>query len=152
MDWLKSLGIGALVSVAVLGLALVSGGALKVPNKGLQLTDWYALATAHNGMNSYSTQTVVAVGTTQATAVQTTSPLVFINTSSASTGIALPQCSTNSGSIVHVTNASGQTITVYGKSGTSDTINATAGSTGVTMVTNTAKLFVCSIAAKWGSQ
>lgn len=143
---------------AFLGLALVVGlaslhlAALQVPAKGLRLADWYALATAHNGMNSYQTQTVVAVGTTQATAVQTTSPLVFINTSSASTGIALPQCSTNSGSIVHVTNASGQTITVYGKSGTSDTINATAGSTGVTMATNTAKLFVCPVAAKWGSQ
>lgn len=149
---MRKLISGFLATVLVVGIVALCSAALQIPSKGLRLTDWYALATAHNGMNSYSTQTVVAVGTTQATAVQTTSPLVFINTSLASTGIALPQCSTNSGSIVHVTNASGQTITVYGKSGTSDTINATAGSTGVTMATNTAKLFVCPVAAKWGSQ
>lgn len=149
---MRKLVIGFLCAAVVAGLASLHLAALQVPAKGLRIADWYALATAHNQMNSHATQTVVAVGTNQATAVQTLNPLVFVNTSSASTGIALPQCSTNSGSLVHVTNASGQTITVYGKNGTSDTINATAGSTGVTMTNNTAKLFVCSIAAKWGSQ
>lgn len=144
--------LAAFSAALVMGVALMFGAALQIPSKGLRLTDWYALATAHNGMNSYSTQTVVAVGTNQATAVQTTAPLVFINTSSASTGIALPQCSTNSGSIVHVTNGSGQTVNIYGKSGTSDTINGTAGSTGVTVANGAAKLLVCSVSAKWGAQ
>lgn len=145
---------GAASAVLLLGVAAVSLDALKIPSTGLRLTDWYALATAHNGMNNYSTQTaLVAIGTTQATASQIVGPLVFVTTSAASTGIALPACSgTSSGSVVHVTNQSGQTITIYGKNGTSDTINATAGSTGVTLANSAAKLLVCAVNGKWGAQ
>ncbi len=142
--------IVAVALAAVFGVSSYSGASLQVPSKGLRLTDWWALATAHNGMNNHDVQTVVAVGTTQATGVQTTRPLVFVNTSSASTGINLLKC--DPGQLQHVTNQSGQTITVYAKQGTTDTINTTAGATGVTMTTSTAALFVCSISGKWGKQ
>lgn len=146
---MKRILLGALTATAVVFAALLSGGALKVPSQGLRLTDWYALATAHNGMNNYSTQTIVALGTNQATAAQITAPMVFINTSSASTGVVLPPCfGTSSGSIVFINNQSGQTITVYGKG--SDTINTTAGATGVTQANNNMTDYLCAVNAKWG--
>lgn len=148
---MKKLVAGVFAFALVAALAVVSGGALKVPSQGLRLTDWYALATAHNGMTNYSTQTVVALGTNQATAAPIIAPLVFVNTSSASTGVLLPKCSgTSSGASLNITNQSGQTITVYGNG--SDTINGTAGATGVTMTNNTMSEFSCAINAKWGKQ
>lgn len=128
----------------------VAYASLTVPSKGLRLTDGYSLAVAHNQMNNYAPQTVVAIGTTQATGVQTVNPLVFVNTSNASTGINLLKC--DPGQLQHVTNQSGQTITAYAKQGTTDTINATAGATGVTIANNTAALFVCPVSGKWGKQ
>lgn len=141
-----------LAVMAVAGALSVSAAyaTLKVPSPGVRLSDTSLVFNAHNQMNEHAFQTVVAVGTTQANALQTLQPLVFVNTSAASTGINLLKC--NPGQVQHVTNQSGQTITAYAFKGSTDTINATAGATGVTLANNTAKLFVCPVLAKWGSQ
>lgn len=146
----KFLMLVAVVLAAVFGWTSYSAATLKVPTPGLRLNDGSQVFSAHNQMNNYAPQSVVAVGTTQATALQTINPLVFITTSSASTGINLLSCV--AGQIQHVTNQSGQTIQAYGKQGTTDTINATAGSTGVSISNNTAALFVCPVNGKWGKQ
>lgn len=140
----------ALVILALLTSMGAALAVLKVPDKGVRLTDWYSLAVAHNQMQDHAFQTVIAVGTTQATGVQTLNPLVFVTTSAASTGINLMKC--DPGQMQHITNQSGQTINAYAKQGTTETINATAGATGVTIANNTAKLFVCPVSGKWGSQ
>lgn len=137
-------------AVLIAAFSTPSHAVLQVPSKGLRVGDIYSITTAHNQMQDYAVQTVVAVGTTQANALQTVQPLVFINTSAASTGINLLKC--NPGQVQHVTNQSGQTITAYAFRGSTDTINATAGSTGVTMANNTAALFVCPVSGKWGKQ
>lgn len=140
------------MAVVVMVFAAISSAyaTLKVPAPGLRLNDGSQIFGAHNQMNNYAPQTVVAIGTTQATAVQTLNPLVFVTTSSASTGINLLSCV--AGQVQHVTNQSGQTITAYAKQGTTDTINTTAGSTGVTIANSATALFVCPVNGKWGKQ
>lgn len=142
----------SIAAIFIAGALSVSAAyaTLKVPPSGVRMSDTSLVFNAHNQMSDYAAQSVVAVGTTQATGVQTVNPLVFVTTSSASTGINLLKC--NPGQVQHVTNQSGQTITAYAKQGTTDTINATAGSTGVTLTNNTAKLFVCPVSGKWGAQ
>lgn len=78
---------------------------------------------------------LVAVGSTQATALQLSAVFNTITTSSASTGVKLPPC--EAGAVILIYNLSGQTLQIYSTdvvpTGTSvATINAAvAGSTGV---------------------
>ena len=65
---------------------------------------------------------LVALGTTIADALQLSAVWNTITTSSASTGVILPP--TEAGAMVGIRNDSGQTITIYPKSGS--TINAAA--------------------------
>lgn len=54
----------------------------------------------------------------------------ILTCANASDGVALPAAV--AGSIVHFFNAGAQTCKVFGKAGTTDTVNGTAGATGVT--------------------
>lgn len=67
---------------------------------------------------------LVAVGSTQATALQLTATGNAITTSSASTGVKLP--ATEQGGEVWIRNDSGQTITVYPFETSGTTFNAAA--------------------------
>jgi hypothetical protein len=73
---------------------------------------------------------LVAVGTTQANALQLSAVWNTITTSSASTGVLLPKC--EAGALVAIYNLSGQTIQIYSNETTGVTMNAAvAGATGV---------------------
>jgi hypothetical protein len=69
---------------------------------------------------------LVAVGSTQATALQLSASNVAITTSSASTGVKLP--ATEAGNEIWIRNDSGQTITVYPFETSGTTFNAAASS------------------------
>ncbi len=53
------------------------------------------------------------------------------------------------GAIVYVANPSAQTLTIFGKSGRTDTINGTAGATGVTQATTVHAIYFCPVDTKW---
>lgn len=129
----------------------VAWATLQVPEPGPRLFDGSQVVAAHNQMNNYAfSENLVALGTTQATALQLINPLNHVGTTASSTGVALPQCL--AGSVVYVSNAGAQTLAIYGKSGTTDTINATAGATGTTQATNTSKIYYCPTNGKWAAQ
>lgn len=72
------------------------------------------------------TSGLVALGTNQATALQLSTSLSRITTSSASTGVKLLPC--ENGAEMWIRNDSGQTITVYPNEASGVTINAAASS------------------------
>lgn len=81
---------------------------------------------------------LVAVGTTQATALQLSAVFNAIATSSVSTGVKLPPC--EAGAMVYIYNLAGQDLRIY--SNGTETLNAAvAGATGV-LVGNT-KTAIC---------
>ena len=88
---------------------------------------------------------LVATGTTIADALQLSNSWNTITTSSASTGVILPP--TEMGAVVGIRNDSGQTITVYPKSGS--TVNAAASS--VTLATAKTMLLFAPSATTWAS-
>lgn len=88
---------------------------------------------------------LVAVGTNLATALQLSAVWNTITTSSASTGVILPAC--EAGAMLGIRNDSGNTITVYCKTGT--TINAAAAS--VTLATALTMLIFATSATTYAS-
>jgi hypothetical protein len=81
---------------------------------------------------------LVAVGSTQATALQLSAVFNAITTSAASTGVKLPPC--EAGAMVYIYNLAGQDLRIY--SNGTETLNAAvAGATGV-LVGNT-KTAIC---------
>ena len=81
---------------------------------------------------------LVAVGSTQATALQLSSVFNAIATSAASTGVKLPPC--EAGAVVYIYNLAGQDLRIY-SNGTETMNAAVAGATGV-LVGNT-KTAIC---------
>ena len=81
---------------------------------------------------------LVAVGSTQATALQLSAVFNAITTSSASTGLKLPPC--EAGAMVYIYNLAGQDLRIY-SNGTETMNAAVAGATGV-LVGNT-KTAIC---------
>ncbi len=88
---------------------------------------------------------LVAVGTNLATALQLSNSWNTITTSAGSTGVALPP--TEAGCVVGIRNDSGQTISVYPRSGS--TVNA--GASSVTLATATTMLLFAPSATTWAS-
>tara|TARA_R110000868_G_scaffold47197_2_gene155118 strand:- start:190 stop:549 length:360 start_codon:yes stop_codon:yes gene_type:complete len=88
---------------------------------------------------------LVAVGTTIADALQLSAVWNTITTSSASTGVILP--TTEAGAMVGIRNDSGQTITIYPKSGS--TINA--GASTLSLATAKTVLLFAPSATTWAS-
>ena len=88
---------------------------------------------------------LVAVGTNLATGLQLSASWNTITTSSASTGVILPP--TEEGMVIGIRNDSGQTITVYCKTGS--TVNAAAAS--VNIATALTMLLFATSATTWAS-
>lgn len=94
---------------------------------------------------------LVAVGTNQATSLQLNAQINTLGTSASGTGVALPKALAGGWCIVNV-RAAGQTIAIYGQQGGTDTIDGTAGSTGVTCtVAHGAAYFICVSPGAWAS-
>jgi hypothetical protein len=75
---------------------------------------------------------LVAVGTTQATALQLSAVFNAIAVSAASTGVKLPPC--EAGAVIFIYNLAGQDLKVYTNEATGVTMNAAvAGATGVVL-------------------
>jgi hypothetical protein len=92
---------------------------------------------------------LVAVGSTQAGALQLSAVMNTITTSSASTGVKLPPC--EAGAVVYIYNLSGQTLTVYTNETSGVTINAAvAGSTGVSVGNTKTAICIGTSATTWG--
>ena len=97
-----------------------------------------------------STDALVASTTqTQAAATQLQYGVNDIATcANANDAVALPQAV--AGAVVHFFNSGAQTTKVFGKSGTTDTINGTAGATGVTGPgAGKMGIAICSTAGAW---
>lgn len=91
---------------------------------------------------------LVAVGTTQATALQLSSVFNALTTSSASTGVKLPPC--EAGALILVYNLTGQTQQVYTNETSGVTMNsAVAGSTGVQVGNTKTGIFFADSATHW---
>ena len=91
---------------------------------------------------------LVAVGSTQATALQLSAVVNAITTSSASTGLKLPPC--EAGAVVYIYNLSGQTLQVYSNETTDVTMNAAvAGSTGVAIGNTKTAICLGTSATTW---
>ena len=88
---------------------------------------------------------LVALGTTIADALQLSAVWNTLTTSSASTGVILPP--TEAGAMVGIRNDSGQTITIYPKSGS--TINA--GASTLSLATAKTVLLFAPSATTWAS-
>lgn len=89
---------------------------------------------------------LVAVGTTQATALQLSSVFNAITTSSASTGLKLPPC--EAGAMVYIYNLSGQTLQIY-SNGTETMNAAVAGATGVALGNTKTAICFATSATTW---
>jgi hypothetical protein len=89
---------------------------------------------------------LVAVGTTQATALQLSAVFNAITTSSASTGLKLPPC--EAGAMVCIYNLSGQTLQIY-SNGTETMNAAVAGATGVALGNTKTAICFATSATTW---
>ena len=91
---------------------------------------------------------LVAVGSTQAGALQLSSVYNAITTSSASTGLKLPPC--EAGALILIYNLSGQTLQIYTNETSGVTMNsAVAGSTGVQVGNTKTGIFFADTATHW---
>ena len=115
---------------------------MPIPSRMLAMGNAPGSTTAIAG---YGTTGLVATGTTIADALQLSADFNTITTSSASTGVILPP--TEAGAVVVIRNDSGQTITVYPKSGS--TINAAAST--LSVATAKTVVFYGMSATTWAS-
>lgn len=132
-----------------------------IPAEGKPLTPGKTLAFndyLQNGLlnlsGANSTYGITAIGTNQGTAFQLNSPYNEVDTVTSSTGVNLPNSSGKHNTpyqFCAIYNNGANTLTVYAAQGTSDTINGTAGATGITMNANSAALFVSAKAGVWSS-
>ena len=126
---------------------------ITIPDTGLRLADANSIITAINNLNQSSRKAaLVATGTTQATALQLTSVINIVGTTASGTGVNLPSSSGNASTpfaICVVVNAGANTLKVYGAQVTTETINGTAGATGVSQTTVQTALYVSGVAGAW---
>jgi hypothetical protein len=94
-----------------------------------------------------SADTLTAVGTNQATALQLAATMNHITTAGSGTGVALIPAIANTICTIFQNGAS--PITTYGAIGSSDTIDGIAGSTGVTLTNGKRCNYYCLTTGKW---
>ncbi len=117
---------------------------------GVRMGDFRSLQDAAGGLqNADSAAALTAkAGGTQALATQLTQGLNEITVCATNADSAqLPPAV--AGARVYVGNSGAADCTVYGKNGRTDTINGTAGATGVNLATTKNAVFFCAIAGKW---
>ena len=90
---------------------------------------------------------LIAVGTNQATALALAGGTSNITTAAASTGVALPPATL--GARARIYNNGANAIKVYGTAGRTDTIDGTAGATGVTLSSGKRCDYECVLAGVW---
>lgn len=99
-----------------------------------------------NGQGFVSSNALTATGSTRADALSLPAyGFIRVGTAGSGTGVTLP--SAQGGQFVMLANDGAETLAVYALG--DDTINGTAGSTGVTQVTTAAALYFCCIPGKW---
>lgn len=117
---------------------------------GVRLGDMRALQDAIGGLSNIdvaASLTALAAGT-QADATQLTGGINEVLTvAGANDSVQLPAAV--AGTIVFVANPSAQTLTIFGKEGRADTINGTAGATGVTQATTVHGIYFCPRDTVW---
>lgn len=122
-----------------------------IPGKTLSFNDYLQNGLLNlNGANS--TYAITAAGTTQATGFQLNSPYNEVDTVGASSGVNLPNSSGKHNvpyQFCVIYNNGANTLQVYAAQNTSDTINGTAGATGVSMPAGTSALFCSAKAGVW---
>lgn len=123
------------------------------PDSGFRLGDirslWDAIANNNGISRAYG---IAAAGTTQATATQLTAVGNQIDTVTASSGVNLPDtrgARSTPFNYCLVINNGASTLTVYAAQGKTDTINGTAGATGVSVPVGVAALFQCVKPGAW---
>lgn len=126
---------------------------MQKPDAGFRLGDIRAIYDAIVSNNARTAAYgITAAGTTQATATQLTSVLNQVDTVSASTGVNLPWTQgtrTTAFQSCYVINNGANTLTVYAAQGKSDTINGTAGATGVSIPAGANILFISAKPGVW---
>lgn len=95
--------------------------------------------------NELAAGALTAAGTTRADALALTAQLNSVDTVAASTGVVLPAAV--AGQIITVFNNGANALKVYAAG--SDTIDGTAGSTGVTLTNALRCAYICCAAGKW---
>lgn len=113
---------------------------------GFRMIDGSVLNAAFAFFGS-SENSIVAVGTTQATAWLLRAAINVLGTVAANTGVKLPP--PTPGLVVTVFNDGASTVKVYGN--TTDTIDGTAGATGVSLSAAARCQYFCTDTTKWES-
>lgn len=120
---------------------------------GLRLTDQPSLLNAISNANGFSrAYGIAAAGTTQANATQLTAVFNQLDTVASSTGVNLPSSKGSNKTpfcFCVIINNGASPVTVYAAQGTSDTINGTAGATGVTQNNAVYQLYVSAKPGSW---
>lgn len=120
---------------------------------GLRLTDNVSLLNAVTNLNGISRNySITAAGTTQATATPLTAVINQLDTVSSSTGVNLPPSKGTTKqpySFCIIINNGASPVQVYAAQGTTDTINGTAGATGVTQNNAVYQLYVSAKPGSW---
>lgn len=123
------------------------------PDAGFRLGDIRAMFDAIVSANAHTAAYgITATGTTQATATALTSVLNQVDTTAASTGVNLPLTTgarTVSFQFCYIINNGANALTVYGAVGGSDTINGTAGSTGISQAAGANTIYVSAKPGVW---
>lgn len=92
--------------------------------------------------------TLAAAGSNQATAAIITKQFTEVTASDGTKGVVLP-AATAGGWYAVFNDVSAQNLKIYANG--SDTINGTAGATGITQAGLTQAIFTCGVAGKWGA-
>ncbi len=117
---------------------------------GVRMGDLRSIQDAAGGLQSADASGALTAkaGGTQALAIQLTQGVNEITVCATNADSAqLPAAV--AGARVYVGNSGAADATVYGKNGRTDTINGTAGATGVTLATTKNAVFFCAVAGKW---
>lgn len=127
-----------------------------IPNTydiGLRLTDNVSLLNAATNLNGISRNYgISAAGTTQATATPLTAVINQLDTVGSSSGVNLPPSKGTTKQpycFCIIINNGASPVTVYGAQGSTDTINGTAGSTGVTQNNAVYQLYASAKPGAW---
>lgn len=130
-----------------LALVLIGAGAqavLQIPEPGFRLVDGQSIVNAINEWNQQQATTALTAlaGGGQTGSTQLNYGFNDVATvASSADSVQLPPCSI--GAAVIVTNSGANPTTVYGKAGRTDTINTTAGATGVSQTNGAHSLYIC---------
>lgn len=117
---------------------------------GVRLGDMRAIQDAAAGLQNADASGALTAhaGGTQALATQLTQGVNEVTVCATNAdSVQLPPAV--AGARVYVGNSGAADATVYGKSGRTDTINGTAGATGVTLAATKNAEFFCAVAGKW---